>query len=95
MCNCIDTIRKSAVSTAGKETAEPERWVDELNEQTHLTNEHNSTKNSLLHTSTVAQLVKNVITTSRIAAPHTAMVTILGQTNATYHTIAFFGGPFS
>jgi hypothetical protein len=25
MCKCIDNIRKSAVSVAGKETAQPER----------------------------------------------------------------------
>jgi hypothetical protein len=54
MCKCIDKIRKSAVSTTGRETAEPKPWVDELNEQTHLTNEYNSKKNSLLHTPTVA-----------------------------------------
>jgi hypothetical protein len=47
MCKCIDTIRKSAVSTAGKETAEQERWVEEHNEQTIFTFEHNITENSL------------------------------------------------
>jgi len=37
MCKCIDNIRTSAVSAAGKETAEPERWVDELNKHTLFT----------------------------------------------------------
>jgi len=79
-CKCINNIRKSAVSAAGKETVEPERWVDELNKHfSHM----NTTlwRTAFLHTSpTVAQLGKKVITTSKLAALHPTMVNIVGQT---------------
>jgi hypothetical protein len=94
MCKCIDNTRKSAVSAAGKETAQPERWVDELNN--HFSHRNTTLrKTAFLHTPTVAQVGKKVIITSRLAALHPAMVPIVDQTNQTCHTIAFFGGPVS
>ena len=67
MCKCIDNIRKSAVSAAGKETAEPERWVDELNK--HFSHRNTTLRRTaFLHTPTVAQVGKKVIITSRLAA---------------------------
>jgi hypothetical protein len=95
MCKCIDNIRKSAVSAAGKEMVEPERWVDELNK--HFSHMNTTLRRTafLHHTPTVAQLGKKVITTSRLATLHPAKVNIVDQTNPTCDTIALFGGPFS
>ena len=90
MCQCIDNIRKSAVSAAGKETAELERWVDELGKQTLFTCEtqiHGERPFFIRQQS--LKLGKNVITTSWLAVLHPAMVPIVDQTktNLSHHRI--------
>jgi len=93
MCKCIDNIRKSAVSAAGKETAEPKRWVDELNK--HFSHRNTTLRRTaFLHTPSRSGGQKS---NYHVQATHPPPRNgpHRGPTNPTCHTIAFFGGPFS